>query len=344
MKAILKTKREAGFEICDVPVPKVTSHGVLIKVKAAWICGSDLHLHKWDAWAENICTTPRIIGHEGSGEVVEVGTQVERIRVGDHVSIEGHIPCLACPRCRTGEMHLCEHLKMIGFTVDGCFADYVLVPEICCVKNDKSLSWEIASIQDPLGNAVHAVSESKVAGKTVAVFGDGPTGLFAVVVARSLGAREIFAVGISPFRLQLMKGLHPDHLIDATTGDPVEIILDKTKGEGCDVVLEMSGAEKAIHDGLRSVRNGGDYIAFGISSKPITIDFSKEIILKGIRVHGIFGRRMFDTWEEMGRLLGSGRLDVSSIITHRFPMVEIDKALALLMKQPATAGKIVLNP
>lgn len=344
MKAILKAGPQPGLAMREVAVPRVTSHGVLIRVRAASICGSDLHLNRWDDWAQNICTTPRVIGHEGTGEVVEVGPQVERIRVGDHVSIEGHIPCLACPRCRTGEMHLCEHLKMIGFTVDGCFADYVLVPEICCVKNDKSLPWEIASIQDPLGNAVHAVGESKVAGKTVAIFGDGPTGLFAAAVARSLGAREIFAVGVSPFRLRLMEGLHPDHLIDATKNNPVEIILDQTRGEGCDVVLEMSGAEKAIHDGLRSVRNGGDFTAFGIPSKPVTLDLAKEIILKGVRVRGIFGRRMFETWEEMGRLLSSGRLDVSSIITHRFPMDEIDKALELLTKEPISAGKIVLIP
>lgn len=343
MKAILKEKRAPGFSIREVDIPKVTSHRVLIKVKAASICGSDLHLHKWDDWAQNICTIPRIIGHEGTGEVVEVGSQVERIKVGDHVSIEGHIPCLACARCWTGEMHLCTHLEMIGFTADGCFADYVLVPEICCVKNDKSLPWDIASIQDPLGNAVHAVSESNVAGKTVAVFGDGPTGLFAVAVARCLGAREIFAVGISPFRLNLFKGLNADHILDMTKMDPAQIILEKTKGEGCDVVLEMSGAEAAIHSGLRAIRNGGDYTAFGIPSKPVPIDFSKEIILKGIKIHGIFGRRMFYTWEEMGRLLSSGRLDVSSIITHHFPMSEIDNALELLTKTPATAGKIVLT-
>lgn len=344
MKAIAKLKEAPGLELIDAPLPEVTSHRVLVKVKASSICGSDVHLFKWDVWAQASLKPPRIIGHEGAGEVVEVGSQVKHIHVGDHVSFESHIPCLGCARCRTGEMHLCTQLKTIGFGVDGCFAEYIAMPEICCVKNEKSMPWEIASIQEPLGNSVYAVSESQISGKQVAIFGDGPTGLFAIAVARSLGANRIFAVGLSPFRLQLMRKLKPDYIVDAGKESAVDFILEKTHGEGVDCVLEMSGAEPAIHDGLKVVRNGGTFTAFGIPGKPIQLDFAGEIILKGIKLIAIHGRRMFETWKEMGALLGSGRLDVTPVITHRFSMDQIDQAMDLLTRQPIEAGKVVLLP
>ncbi|MDO8494702.1 MAG: L-threonine 3-dehydrogenase [Deltaproteobacteria bacterium] len=344
MKALAKFKAQVGFELAELPMPEVTSHRVLVKVKASSICGSDVHLFHWDDWAQKHCDIPRIIGHEGAGEVVEIGEQVEHLKVGDHVSFESHIPCLGCARCRTGEMHLCRNLKTIGFQADGCFAEYISIPQICCVKNDKSIPWEIASIQEPLGNSVYAVTESKVAGKTVAVFGDGPTGLFAVAVARAMGAAKIFGVGIAPFRLDIMKKLGPDFVIDATKTDPVEVIMNATHGEGVDCVLEMSGAEKAIHDGFKAVRNGGIFTAFGIPSDPIRLDFASEIILKGIQVLAIHGRRMFDTWKDMATLLESNRLDVSPVITHRFPMAKYEAAFGLLTKKPIEAAKIVLLP
>ncbi|OGQ48488.1 MAG: L-threonine 3-dehydrogenase [Deltaproteobacteria bacterium RIFCSPLOWO2_02_FULL_46_8] len=344
MKVVAKLKAEPGFEYTDLPVPEVTSHRVLVKIKAASICGSDVHLYKWDDWAQKNLEIPRIIGHEGTGEVVEIGSQVKHIHVGDHVSFESHIPCLGCARCRTGEMHLCKELKTIGFGADGCFAEYISIPEICCVKNSKSMPWDIASIQEPLGNSVYAVSESEVAGKQVAVFGDGPTGLFAVAVARCLGATKIFAVGASPFRLNILKQLGPDVIIDATKENPAEIILDQTHGDGVDCIIEMSGAEKAIHAGFRSVRNGGIFTAFGLPSKPIELDFAGEIIFKGIKLIAIHGRKMFDTWKQMGELLESGRLNAKPVITHHFPMSDINKAMDLLTRNPIEAAKIILTP
>ena len=344
MKAVAKLKNSPGLELTELPIPKVTSHRVLVKVKAASICGSDVHLFNWDDWAKSHVTPPRVVGHEGAGEVVEVGAQVEHVAVGDHVSFESHLPCLGCDRCRTGEMHLCRKLKTIGFDVDGCFAEYIVMPEICCVKNNRSMPWEIASIQEPLGNTVYAVSESKVAGKQVAIFGDGPIGLFAIPVARCLGATRIFAIGVSPYRMKMMETLKPDFLIDATKENAVEFILDKTHGEGVDCVLEMSGAESAIHDGFKVVRNGGTYTAFGIPSKPLQIDFAGEIILKGIHIIAIYGRKMFDTWREMGELLNSGRLDISPVITHRLPLEKFSQAFDLLTKNPIEAGKIILIP
>lgn len=344
MKAIFKSKSSAGFEWGEVPTPKVTSHRVLVKVRAASVCGSDVHLYNWDDWAKKHCTLPRIIGHEGTGEVVEVGPQVEHLRVGDHVSFESHIPCLGCARCRTGEMHLCKNLKTIGFQEDGCFAEYISLPQICCVKNDRSLPWEVGSILEPLGNSVYAVEESRVSGKQVAVFGDGPTGLFATAVARSLGATRIFAVGASPYRMKIMKQLNPDFLINATEASPVELIMDQTHGDGVDCVIEMSGNESAIHAGLQVVRNGGTFTAFGIPARPIQMDFAAEIILKGIKLIAIHGRRMFETWKKMEELLSTKRLDVTPVITHRLPMHDFAQAFTLLAKHPIEAGKIILQP
>lgn len=344
MKAIAKLKDAPGLELTEVPTPKITSHHVLIQVKAASICGSDVHLFKWDDWGREHLKPPRVLGHEGAGEVVEVGSQVKHLNVGDRVSLESHIPCLGCNRCRTGEMHLCRKLQTIGFEVDGCFAEYIAMPELCCVKNPSGMSWEIASIQEPLGNAVYAVSESKVTGKQVAIFGDGPIGLFACALARCLGANRIFACGVSPYRMAIMKKLGPDFLFDVAKENVVELILEKTHGEGVDVVLEMSGAEPAVHDGFKVVRNGGIFTAFGIPSKPMQIDLAQEIILKGIRIIAIYGRKMFDTWKEMGGMLSSGRLDVSPVITHRFPFKDFAGAFALLTQKSIEAGKVILQP
>lgn len=344
MKAVAKTKAAPGFEWIDAPMPEVTSHRVLVRVKAASVCGSDVHLYKWDPWARENLAPPKIIGHECAGEVVEVGDQVEHICVGDHVALESHIPCQGCTRCRSGEMHLCNQLKTIGFGLDGCFAEYIAMPEICCIKINSDVPWEIGSIHEPLGNSVYTVAESDVAGKTVVIFGDGPTGLFAAAVARAYGAAKIFAVGASPVRLEIMKKLGPDFVLNAAKESVVEFIQDQTKGEGVDGVIEMSGAPAAIHDGFKILRNGGTFTAFGIPSKPLEIDFAKEVILKGIKVVAIHGRKMFDTWTRMAALFRTGRFDVSPVITHRMPLAKFDEAMKLLTAENIAAGKIVFIP
>jgi threonine 3-dehydrogenase len=241
-------------------------------------------------------------------------------------------------------MHICNHLQILGVDRDGAFADYVMLPEVCCVKIDKSMPWEIASIQEPFGNAVYAVSEANVVGKSVAVFGDGPTGVFAVAVARAFGAAKIFAVGMQEYRLNLIRKFLPDVVIGATKEDPVTRIMDATQGEGVDAVLEMSGAEPAIHAGFKVVKKGGVFTAFGIPSKPIGLNLAEEIIFKGIRVHGINGRKMFETWEQVAGLLMSGRVDLKQVITHTMPLSKIEDAFELLSPGNARAGKIVLNP
>lgn len=344
MKAIQKPLAGPGAEIVTVPVPKPTSHQVLVRVMATSICGTDIHIYNWDPWSSRRIKPPRIFGHEFSGEVVEIGSQVEHIAVGDRVSAETHIPCGGCFQCRTGQMHICKDVEILGVDRDGCFAEYIAVPEICCIKNDKSLPWEIASVQEPFGNATYTVSESQVAGKTVAIFGDGPIGIFATGIARAYGATNIIALGMQSFRMDLMKRYGADSIIDVAKQDPREAILQLTHGEGVDVVLEMSGAESAIHDGLFALKRGGTFTAFGIPGKPIQMELAEELIFKGIKVLAINGRKMFSTWYEVANLLGSGRVDVRPVITHEFPMTKIDEAMAMLNAKEICAGKIVLKP
>lgn len=344
MRAIKKIKAERGATVCEVPIPKPTSHQVLVRVRATSLCGTDVHIYNWDQWAAGRVKPPIIFGHEFSGEVVELGAQVEHISIGDRISAETHIPCGGCFQCRTGQMHICKDVEILGVDRDGCFADYIAVPEICCIKNDKSLSWEIASIQEPLGNATYCVSESAVSGKSVAIFGDGPIGVFATGIARAYGATNIAVCGIQGYRLELMKKYGPDLVIDVTVENPRDAIMDATNGEGVDVVLEMSGSERAIHDGLAVVKRGGTFTAFGIPSKPIELNFADEVIFKGVKIIAINGRRMFQTWYEVSALLNSGRLDVKPVITHTFPLAKIDEAMSLLNAKDIKAGKIVMKP
>ncbi|MFH1830028.1 MAG: L-threonine 3-dehydrogenase [Pseudomonadota bacterium] len=344
MKAIQKAKAGPGAKLISAPVPKPTSHQVLVRVKATSICGTDIHIYNWDAWSAGRIKPPMIFGHEFAGEVVEVGAQVEHIKVGDHVSAETHIPCRGCYQCRTGQMHICKNVKILGVDCDGCFAEYVAVPEICCIRNDKSLPWEIATVQEPFGNATYTVSESNVSGKSVAILGNGPIGIFAVGIARAYGATNIIVCGKHKFRLDLVRTYGADHVIDVAKQDAREAIMDITKGEGVDVVLEMSGSERAIHDGLASVKRGGTFTAFGIPSKPIQLELAEEVVFKGIRILAINGRKMFETWYEVGNLLRSGRVDVKPVITHEFPLEKIDDAMAMLTAKEKKAGKIVLKP
>lgn len=344
MKAIQKAGPLRGAKIIETEIPKPSSHQVLVKVRAASVCGTDIHIYNWDSWAAARIKPPMIFGHELSGEVVEIGSQVEHVKVGDHVSAETHMPCGGCYQCRTGKMHICKDLEILGVDRNGCFAEYVAIPEICCIVNEKSLPWDIASVQEPLGNAVYSVSESTVSGKSVAIFGDGPIGVFATGIARAYGSTNLIVLGMQPFRLDLARKYAPDHVIDVTAQNPREAIMDATKGEGVDVVLEMSGSESALHDGLFALKRGGVFTAFGIPPKPVTLDLAEEVVFKGIKIIAINGRKMFETWHEVSNLLNSGRLDIKHVITHTFPLEKMDGAMELLNAKEVKVGKIVLKP
>jgi threonine 3-dehydrogenase len=345
MLAIMKAKPAAGAELADAPVPRPGDDEVLCKVLATSICGTDKHIYQWDEWSAGRIKPPMIFGHEFAGEVVEVGKIVRGIKVGDFVSAETHIPCKTCYQCRTGQEHICHNLKILGVDVNGCFAQFVTIPESCCWKNDPSLDPAFASIQEPFGNAAYTVLESDVAGRQIAVIGDGPIAAFAVGIARAVGAAPIYSVGKHQIRIDTLKKMGADvtYSIKETSYDDMLVdMLDRTGGNGLDVVLDMVGSQEAVDLGLKLVKKGGTYTAFGIPGGKIEFDLANGIIFKGANVIGINGRKMFDTWFRAANLLNTGRVDPSPVITHRFMLGDFIKAMETVLSPTREANKVVL--
>ncbi len=341
MRALCKTAPKAGFEICDVPVPALGPSDVLIRVEKAGICGSDLHIFSWDKWAQSRIKPPLVMGHEFMGRVEAVGGSVRMVAPGDRVSAEGHIADGTCFLCRTGQAHLCENLKIIGVDRDGAFAAYIAMPESNVWKLDAAIPDEFAAVFDPLGNAVHSVMAAGVSVKSVLIMGVGSIGLMAILVARAAGASAVYAVDVNPAKLELAKKLGADQTFAATDPQIVEKILAATRGEGVDVLLEMSGNPQALDNGLRAVRKGGRASLLGIPSENITIDLADRIIFKGLTLLGINGRRMFETWYQTEELVRSGRVDLKPIITHVIPFEDFERGFALM--RSGEAAKIVLD-
>ena len=342
MKAFVKTEPGVGGEIREVPIPHPGPGEVLLKVRATSICGSDLHLYFWDEFAAQRVRTPLVIGHEVTGEVVELGPNVEGVHIGDVVSVETHIACGHCYQCRTGNAHICENLKILGFDVPGAFAEYVVVPAANVWKVSRDLPPEVATILEPFGNAVYATLVEDVTGKSVAVFGGGPIGLMSVAVAKASGASKVFLIEPSEMRRQLGKTMGADQVIHPFEQDPVASILEETEGRGVDVLLEMSGAEPALIQGLQALRSGGRVSLLGLFPGQVTIDLNELIILRGVTVYGITGRRMFETWYKVSELVESGRVDLRPLITHRLPLEDAARGMELLKNKEAV--KVVLYP
>jgi len=313
-----------------------------VKVKVASICGTDLHIYNWDRWAQNRIHPPLIPGHEFCGEVTAFGDEVTSVKRGDFVSAEMHVACGKCLQCRTGEAHICQNVKIIGVDTDGAFAEYVVIPESNIWKLDPAIPQEYASILDPLGNAVHTVLAGEIAAKTVAITGCGPIGLFAIAVARAAGATSVFAIEVNEHRRKIASEMKADYVIDPSKEDAKAIILEKTGGLGVDVVLEMAGHADSIRTAFAIVRRGGRISLLGLTSKPISVNFSEDIIFKGITVQGINGRRMYQTWYQMTALLKAGKLDLHPVITDRIAMKDFSKAMARL--QTGEASKILVYP
>jgi len=307
------------------------------------ICGTDLHIYNWDAWSQNRVKLPTILGHEFAGEIVEAGSAMKHFKVGDYVSGEGHIACGFCQMCRTGQGHICEDWKGLGYDTDGAFCEYLVLPETNLVLNRPEVSPEVASIQDPLGNAVHTVFAADCVGKKVAVFGCGPVGVLAIAVLKSIGAAQVIALGrTNEYRLDLAKQAGATHVLKTSEIDDVPKALQEiTGGKGPDVTIEIAGTKDAIQDAVRAVRPGGDVVLLGIPSEPVDFNVAEEIVFKAIHIHGITGRRMYDTWYRMAGLLQSGSLDVESIITHRLGFDDFEEGFQL-MKQ-GNCGKVVLS-
>ena len=353
MYAIVKSRREPGAEISRVEIPKIGKDEVLVKVKMASICGTDVHIWEWNEWAQSrIRKIPLIFGHEFCGEIVEVGENVKSLQVGDFVSAETHIVDQTCYQCRTNRMHVCKNMEILGVDRDGVFAEYVALPALNAWKNDPSLDPTLASIQEPLGNAVHAVLPNDhiedIAGKTVAVLGCGPIGLMAVAIAKTLGASKVFttAGGRNLVRMELAKKMGADLVLSAKEyGDRiVDIILDETGGEGVDVVLEMSGAPAALKQAFKILTPGGRVSLLGLFDRAVELDFNNAIIFKSAVIYGITGRRMFETWYQVKGLLSRGdfREKIKQIITHRFPMKDLAKGMEAIERKQA--GKVILEP
>ncbi len=341
MRALCKTAPKAGFEFCDVPVPNLGPSDVLVRVEKAGICGSDLHIYSWDKWAQSRIKPPLVMGHEFMGRVAAVGDAVRMVSTGDRVSGEGHIADGTCFLCRTSQAHLCENLKIIGVDRDGAFAEYIAMPESNLWKLDPAIPDEFAAVFDPLGNAVHTVMAAGVSMKSVLITGVGSIGLMAIPVARAAGASAVYAVDINPAKLALAKKLGADETFAANDPQIVEKIVSRTRGDGADVVLEMSGNPQALDMGLRAVRKGGCVALLGIPSESVTIDLADRVIFKGLTLLGINGRRMFETWYQTEALVRSGRVDLKPIITHVLPFEEFERGFDLM--RSGEAAKIVLD-
>src|SRR5262245_30646485 len=342
MTAVVKPTPEPGLRLTRVPIPGLGPRDALVKVLAASICGTDLHIVSWDKWAQGRIRPPLVFGHEFCGEVVEVGAAVTQTEVGAYVSIEGHIADGTCYQCKTGNAHICENLQIVGVDRPGCFAEYVAVPETNVYPMDRDISKEVAAIQDPFGNAVHTTLSGAVAGLTVAIVGSGPIGCCAVAVAKAAGARLVFTTDIRPFRLALATRMGADRVIDTNKEDAIAVVKGATGGHGADVVLEMSGHADGVRQAFKMLRSGGRISLLGIPSQPVTLDLAEDIIFKGATVLGINGRRMWQTWYQGQALLRSKQVDLTPLITHTLPLAEIEKGMELL--RAGEAAKIILYP
>src|SRR5689334_7596804 len=284
MRAVVKPEAKPGAEIRDVAIPRIGPTDVLVKVKVASVCGTDLHIYNWDQWAQKRIHPPLVPGHEFCGHVAAIGNEVTTVKEGDFVSAEMHVNCGKCFQCRTGQAHICQHVKIIGVDANGAFAEYVTIPESNIWKLDPAIPQEYASILDPLGNAVHTVLAGDIAAKTVAITGCGPIGLFCIAVARACGVTQIFAIEPNEHRAKIAKQMKPDFVLDPTKDDIHSIVMDNTGGTGVDVVLEMAGRTDAIRTGFKILRLGGRMSLLGIPSKPVELNLAEEVIFKGATV------------------------------------------------------------
>jgi len=341
MSALVKASAAPGFDLRDVPVPAIGPADVLIAVKRAGLCGTDHHIYAWDAWAQRRIHPPLVVGHEFMGTVVAVGATVRGLTVGDRVSAEGHISCGTCLLCRTGEAHICEHVKIIGVDTDGAFARYIAMPAVNVWRLDPAIPDDFAAVFDPLGNAVHTVMAAGVSTKSVVITGVGSIGLMAIPVARAAGAASVFAIDVNPAKLALAERVGADAVFDARDPNLLDEIARRTNGDGADVLLEMSGSGSAIDAGLHMLRNGGRAALLGIPPDDVKINLAERIIFKGLTVLGINGRKMFETWYQTEALVKSGRVDLRPIITNVLPFASFREAFDLMSS--GQAAKIVLD-
>jgi len=339
MKALVKSKREPGLWLEDIEAPKPGMNDVLIRVLRAGICGTDVHIYKWDDWAQRTIPVPMAIGHEFVGEVVEAGSNVADFHAGDIVSGEGHVVCGRCRNCLAGRRHLCAHTMGVGVNRPGAFAEYIVLPMTNIWRHAPAVNLDIAAIFDPFGNAVHTALSFPVLGEDVLVTGCGPIGLMAVAVARHAGARYVVATDINPYRLALAKKLGATVALDVSKGTLAEAQQQLGMKEGFDVGLEMSGNGQAFRDMLANMSHGAKIAMLGIPDKDMSIDW-RTVVFNMLTIKGIYGREMYETWYKMTVMLESG-LDITPVITHRFHYTEFEKGFQAMIG--GDAAKVVLS-
>jgi threonine 3-dehydrogenase len=344
MLALRKVAAEPGLRLDEIPVPEPAPDEVLVEVETASVCGTDLHIYGWDEWSQSRIQPPLTLGHEFAGTIVETGSRVRDLAPGDYVSAESHITCGVCFQCRTGHAHMCERTRILGVDQDGAFARYVAVPASVIWRNDRTkLPPEIATLQEPFGNAVFATSEQDLAGRSVAVLGCGPIGLFTIGIAKASGAATVVAADRTPFRLDLAEKMGASVSVNVDeTPNEAAWFLSQNEGLGFDVVFEMSGSPRGITGAFTIARNGGRVILFGIPSRPVEIDVAEALIFKNLNVLALNGRKIFETWYRTRWLLESGVVDVRPLITKELPLEEFEEAFALLAA--GEACKIVVYP
>ncbi len=342
MKALRKMRPERGAQLESVPVPSIGPNEVLVRVRAASICGTDLHIYGWDRWSQSRIKPPLTFGHEFCGVVERVGEEVAAVAPGEFVSAEMHVNCGHCHQCRVGEAHICQNLRIIGIDQDGCFAEFVRIPAANIWKIDPAIPEHYAAILDPLGNAVHTVLAGPIAGRAVLVTGCGPIGLMAIAVAKACGSSAVFATEVNPRRREMAKKMGADVVLDPAEGDAVARIKADTGGTGVDVLLEMSGNQGAIQQGFQALRAGGRASLLGIPSNPVSLDLVNDVIFKGATLQGIYGRRMFETWVQMTSLLKAGRLNLEPLFGERTSLEKFAEAFSVL--QGGHAGKVLFYP
>lgn len=343
MMAVVKDKPELGFSyVKKVISTNLLPDEVLIKVNTASFCGTDLHIWQYDNWAKNRLKLPLTVGHEFSGEVVKIGTDVTRVKLHDIVSAETHIICNECEFCLRGEGHICENTKIIGVDTDGCFAEYVKIPAQNCFVSDKKNNPLHLSVQEPLGNAVHTVCHFDIENKDVVICGCGPIGLMGVDVAKACKAKKVIAIEVNEYRRNLAKELGADYVINPLEENVEAKVKEYTNNHGADVVCEFSGNKYAIQSAFKYVKAGGGLSMLGLPSEEITINVADDIVFKGIHIYGVVGRRIYDTWYKVKELIDNDLLHLDKVITHQFPLSKINEAAEVMNNK--NCGKIILFP
>jgi threonine 3-dehydrogenase len=339
MKALVKHHAAPGIELQDIPVPSLGPNDVRIRVRKTAICGTDMHIYKWDAWAQKTIPVPMAVGHEYCGEIIEIGNEVSGFAIGDRVSGEGHITCGHCRNCRAGRRHLCRNTIGVGVNRPGCFAEELVIPAVNAFKLTAAIDDDIAAILDPLGNAVHTALAFDVVGEDVLITGAGPIGIMAAAIVRFVGARHVVVTDVNEYRLGLARKMGATLALNVARESIDDAMKQLGMTEGFDVGLEMSGNPQAFREMLRTLHHGGSIAMLGIPSEDVAIDWN-QVIFKGLTIKGIYGRQMFETWYKMASLLQSG-LNIRPVITHHLSYRDFAEGFAIMGS--GQSGKVVMD-